>query len=55
MGEEPGLALTGSVELSPRLVGFASQPFELLRGPSDEVLVDALCDGIQLGAVERPP
>jgi len=54
VSEELWLALAGSVEPSPRFGGLASQSFELLHGPSDEVFVDAHCDGIQLGAVEDP-
>ena len=52
MSEELWLALTGSVEPSLCFGGLASQSFELLYRPSDEVFVDARCDGIQLGAVE---
>ena len=52
MSEESWLTLSGSVEPSPRLVGLASQSFVFLRRPSDDVFVDALCDGIQPGAVE---
>ena len=51
MSEELWLVLTGSVELSPRFGGLASQSFELLHRPSDEMFVDARCDGIQLAAV----
>lgn len=54
MCEESWLALSGSVEPFPRFDGLASQPFEFLHRPSDEMLVDALSNGIQLGAVERP-
>ena len=54
MNEELWLALAGSVEPSPRFGGLASQSFELLHRPSDEMFVDAYCDGIQLGAVEDP-
>ncbi|MFT7648732.1 MAG: hypothetical protein ACI8Y4_003484 [Candidatus Poriferisodalaceae bacterium] len=52
MGEELGLALAGSVKPSPRFGGLASQPFVFLHGPSDDVFVDAFCDGMQPGAVE---
>ena len=31
---------------------FAPQSLELVHGPSNEVLVDAQCEGIQLGAIE---
>lgn len=44
MDEELWLALTGSVEPSPCFGGLASQSFVFLHGPSDEMLVDALCD-----------
>ena len=54
MSEELWLALASNVEPSPRFGGLASQSFELLHRPSDEVFVDARCDGIQLGAVEGP-
>ena len=54
MSEELWLALAGSVEPSPCFGGLASQSFELLHRPSDEVFVDARRDGIQLGAVEGP-
>ena len=54
MSEELGLALAGSVEPSPRFGGLASQSFELLHRPSDEVFVDARCDGIQLAGGRRP-
>src|SRR5260370_33505776 len=50
--EEPGLALTDSVQPGPGLLGPAAQSFVLLHGPPDQVLVDARCDGIQPGAVE---
>ena len=52
MGEELWLALAGSVEPSPCFGGLASQSFVFLHGPSDDVLVDAFCDGVQPGAVE---
>ncbi len=54
MGEESWLALAGSVVPSPRFGGLTSQSFELLHRPSDEMFVDAHCDGVQLGAVEGP-
>ena len=44
----------GSVEPSPRFGGLASQSFELLHRPSNEVFVDARCDGIQLAGGRRP-
>ena len=52
MGEELWLVLAGSVEPSPRFGGLASQSFELLHRPSNDVFVDAHCDRGQLGAVE---
>jgi len=52
VGEELWLALAGSVEPSPRFGGLASQSFVFLHCPSDDVFVDALCNGVQPGAVE---
>ena len=43
----------GSVEPSPCFGGLASQSFELLHRPSDEMFVDARCDGIQLAGGRR--
>jgi hypothetical protein len=54
MSEESWLSLSSSVEPSPRFDWLASQSFELLHRPSDEVFVDAHCDGRQLGAVAGP-
>ena len=54
MYEESWLTLSGSVKPAPRLVGLASQSFELPHRPSDEMLVDAAGDRKQLGAVEDP-
>ena len=53
MSEELWLALAGSVEPFPRFGGLASQSFELLHCPSDEVFVDARSDGIQLAGGRR--
>ena len=53
MGEELGLTLTGSGEPGPCLGAIASQSLELPHGPPDKVLVDAPCEGVQLGAVEE--
>ncbi len=54
MSEELGLALTSSVQPGPGPGGLAAQSLVFLHGPPDQMLVDAPCDGIQLGAVERP-
>ncbi|MCA1693432.1 MAG: hypothetical protein LC749_01145 [Actinobacteria bacterium] len=53
VGEELGLTLTSSAHPVPGLLGFAPQSLEV-HGPSDEMLVDAPCKGVQLGAVEGP-
>ncbi len=52
VSEEPRPVLSDSIEPGPRLGWLASQSFELVHGPSNEVLVDAHCEGVQLGAVE---
>ena len=44
MSEQRGLILTNSIEPRPGSKGLATQSFELLHGPSDQVLVDAPCD-----------
>ncbi len=54
MGEELGLMLSDSIEPCPGPLGSATQSLEFLHGPSDQVLVDAPCDEMQLGAVEGP-
>ena len=54
MGEELGSLLLGSYEPVPRPLRLPSQSLEFPHGPSDQMLVDALCDGVQLGAVEGP-
>ena len=54
VGEEPRLVPTNGVQPLPRPDWFAPQPFELLHSPSDQMLVDAQCKGVQLGAVEGP-
>ena len=54
MREQPGLAPSNGVQPSPRPGWPAAQSFELLHGPSHEMLVDALRQGVQLGAVEGP-
>src|SRR5450759_1185330 len=53
VSKEPGLSLTISVDPVPCSLGLPSQSLELPHGPSDQVLVDARCNGVQLGAVER--
>ena len=52
MGKEHGLVLSNGGQPCPGPLGPAPQSFELLHGPSDQVLVDAPCDGKQLGAIE---
>ncbi|HEY2576163.1 MAG TPA: hypothetical protein VGI74_07625 [Streptosporangiaceae bacterium] len=52
MGEQGRLSLPCGIEPAPCPVGVSPESFELLHGPSDEVLVDARCDGVQLGAAE---
>src|ERR1019366_9839497 len=52
--KEPRLVLTNSHQPGPSPLGTPPQSLELLQGPPDQVLVDAPCDAIQPGAVERP-
>jgi hypothetical protein len=52
MGEELRLAPSCGLQPLPRPDWVASQSFELLHGPSDEMLVDALGYGVQHRAVE---
>jgi hypothetical protein len=52
--EQGGLAPSNGVEPPPRPGRSASQSFELLHGPSHEMLIDAPCQGVQHGAVEGP-
>jgi hypothetical protein len=52
VGEESWLVLTNGIQPLPRPDWFAPQSFELLHGPSKEVLVDAQCQVVQLGAIE---
>src|SRR6476620_6317882 len=54
VGEEPGLVLSNRVQPGPSLGSFPAQSFEFLHGPSNEMLVDMPCEGVQLGAVEGP-
>jgi hypothetical protein len=54
VGKEPGLVLSNSIEPGPSLIWPVSQAFELLHCPSDQMAVDAQCEGVQLGAVEGP-
>jgi len=48
MSEEPGIALFFRTSPVPRQVRLPSQSLELPHCPSDQMLVDARCDGIQL-------
>jgi hypothetical protein len=52
--EQGGLAPSSGVQPPPCSGWPAAQSFELLHGPSHEVLVDARCQGVQHGAVEGP-
>ena len=52
MGEEQRLSLPSNDQFRPSRHGSLAESFELLHGPSDDVLVDALCEEAQLGAVE---
>ncbi len=52
VGEEPRLVLTNSVQPGACLSSLTPQSFELLPGPSKEMLIDVLGEGVQLGAVE---
>src|SRR5258708_11744966 len=52
VSEESGLVLPDSFHPPPAPLGLAAQPIVLLHGSSDQLLVDAQCDEIQLGAVE---
>ena len=54
MREQGGLAPSNGVQPPPRPGWPAAQSFELLHGPSHEMLVDARCQGVQHGAVEGP-
>ena len=54
MGEEPGLVLSNRVQPGPSLGSFPAQSFEFIPCPSNEMLVDMPCEGVQLGAVEGP-
>ena len=54
MSKEPWSVLSNSIEPDPCLGWLASQSFELVHNPPNDVLVDALCEGVQLGAVEGP-
>ena len=53
VGEEPGILLSSSVHPGPRFERLPPQSLEFLHGPSDQVLVDAQCEEVQLGAVEE--
>src|SRR5919106_2081712 len=52
--EEFGLTLLDSVQPLPRPGWFAPQSFEFLHGPPEQVLIDAPCKEVQLGAIEGP-
>jgi hypothetical protein len=52
MGEEPWLTLNDGVEPGPGPCWPVPETLELVHGPSDQMLVDAPCDEIQLGAIE---
>ena len=54
MREQGGLAPSNGVQPPPCSGWPAAQSFELLHGPSHEMLVDARCQGVQHGAVEGP-
>ncbi len=54
MGEEPGLMLVNSFQPGSCLPELASLSFEFLHDPSNDVLVDAPGNEVQLGAVEGP-
>ena len=53
MGEEPRL-VRRTASSQARALALPAQSFELVHRPSNEVLVDAPCEGVQLGAVEGP-
>ena len=52
MGKEPGIALLFLTQPVPCQLRPPSQSLELLHGPPDQMLVDASCEEIQLGAIE---
>ena len=52
MGEQSGQVSSDGVQPLVRLGDLPAQSFELLHGPSQQVLIDTPCQGIQLGAVE---
>jgi hypothetical protein len=52
--EKLWLSLADPVEPGPCLAGPVSQSFELVHSPSVKMLIDALCEEAQLGAVEGP-
>jgi hypothetical protein len=54
MGEEPWLTLNDGVEPGPGPRWLVLESLELVHGPPNEVLVDAPCKEVQLGAVEGP-
>src|SRR5664279_1386468 len=54
MGEQARLTPLNGAQPLPGPVRPAAQSFELVHRPSNEVLVDAVREGVQLGAVEGP-
>ena len=54
VGEELWLVPADGFQPGPGSQGPTTQSFVFLHCPSDQVLVDTPCDGVKLGAVERP-
>jgi hypothetical protein len=54
VSEQSGVLLSSSDHPGLRPGRLPPQSFELPHGPPDQVLVDAQCEGVQLGAVEGP-
>jgi len=52
VGEETRLVLSNSIQPLLGLGAFAAKSFELLHGPSQQMLIDVPCQGVKLGAVE---
>lgn len=52
MGEQLRVLLANTCQPGPCLLWLVPEPLELVHSPSDQVLVDALCEGVQFGAVE---
>ncbi len=53
VGKQVGLALACLLQPGRRLEVVASEPFELLSGPADQMIIDAPCEEAQLGAIAR--